>query len=122
MIAMFWKFVVSLLVAALFLVNIFRRHWVIPVIGAGLMVVSALVVGSLYPLFVQQFQVRPSELVKEQPYIERNIVATRDAYAVANTVKEDYAGTVEGRQKDYRQLLDDFLPMFVDYAKEKHVV
>jgi len=87
-------FVVSLLVAALFLVNIFRRHWVIPAIGAGLMVVSAIVVGSLYPLFVQQFQVRPSELVKEQPYIERNIVATRDAYAVADTVKEDYAGTV----------------------------
>ena len=86
--------VVSLLVAALFLVNIFRRHWVIPVIGAGLMVVSALVVGSLYPFFVQQFQVRPSELVKEQPYIDRNITATRGAYAVVNTAIEDYAGTV----------------------------
>ena len=87
--------VVALLVAALFLVNCFRRHWVIPVIGAGLMIVSAIVVGSLYPLFVQQFQVRPSELVKEQPYIDRNIQATRTAYGVAGTEMADYPGTVD---------------------------
>ena len=87
--------VVAVLVAVLFLLNCFRRHWVIPVIGAGLMIVSAVVVGTLYPLFVQQFQVRPSELVKEQPYIDRNIQATRTAYAVANAEMKDYAGTVD---------------------------
>ncbi len=85
---------VALLVAALFFVNAFRRHWVIPVIGAGLLVVTSLVVGTVYPLIVQQFQVKPSELVREEPYLERNINATRDAYDIADSEVSDYAGTV----------------------------
>ena len=85
---------ISVLVAVLFLVNVFRRHWVIPVIGAGLLVLTSVVVGSLYPLIVQQFQVRPSELVREQPFLERNINATRDAYDIADSEVTDYAGTV----------------------------
>ena len=75
---------VSVLVALLFLVNVFRRQWVIPVIGAGLLVLTSVVVGAIYPMLVQQFQVRPSELVREQPYLERNINATRDAYDIAD--------------------------------------
>ena len=85
---------VSAIVGLLFLVNAFRRAWVVPLIGLGLMVLTGIVVGVLYPLFVQQFQVRPSELVKEQPYIARNIQATRDAYGVANAEVTDYPGTV----------------------------
>jgi len=85
---------VSILVAALFFINAFRRHWVLPVIGAGLLIVTSVVVGALYPMFVQQFQVRPSELVKEQPYLDRNITATRSAYDIADSTVTDYAGTV----------------------------
>jgi uncharacterized membrane protein (UPF0182 family) len=85
---------VSLLVAALFLVNTLRRHWVIPVLGLGLMIVISVVVGALYPLVVQQFQVRPSELVREEPYIQRNIDATRAAYGIEDAVINDYPGTV----------------------------
>ena len=85
---------VSVLVAVLFFVNVFRRHWVIPVIGAGLLVLTSIVVGSLYPLIVQQFQVRPNELVKEQPYLQRNIDATRAAYDIADAEIKDYPGTV----------------------------
>jgi uncharacterized membrane protein (UPF0182 family) len=85
---------VSALVALLFFVNVFRRHWAIPVIGAGLLVVTSLVVGTVYPLIVQQFQVRPSELVREQPYLERNINATRAAYDIADSEVSDYPGTV----------------------------
>jgi uncharacterized membrane protein (UPF0182 family) len=85
---------VALLVAALFLFNAIRRHWVIPVIGLGLLILTSVVVGALYPLFVQQFQVRPSELVREQPYIQRNIEATRAAYGIDDAEVKDYAGTV----------------------------
>lgn len=85
---------ISVLVAVLFLVNVFRRHWVIPVMGAGLLVLTSVVVGMLYPLIVQQFQVRPSELVREQPYLERNINATRAAYDIADSEVTDYPGTV----------------------------
>jgi uncharacterized protein len=85
---------VALLVAALFFLNALRRHWVIPALGLGLMIVISIVVGALYPLFVQQFQVRPSELVREEPYIERNIEATRAAYDIADAQITEYAGTV----------------------------
>lgn len=85
---------VALLVAALFFLNALRRHWVIPALGLGLMIVISIVVGALYPLFVQQFQVRPSELVREEPYIERNIEATRAAYDINDAQITEYAGTV----------------------------
>lgn len=85
---------VSIIVAALFIFNIFRRHWVIPTIGAGLMIVTSIVIGGLYPLVVQQFQVRPSELVREEPYIQRNIDASREAYGIQDAVISDYEGTV----------------------------
>jgi uncharacterized membrane protein (UPF0182 family) len=85
---------VSILVSLLFFINVFRRHWVLPVLGAGLLLVTSVVVGALYPMFVQQFQVRPSELVKEQPYLDRNITATRAAYDIADSEVSDYAGTV----------------------------
>ncbi|NCG03323.1 MAG: UPF0182 family protein, partial [Actinomycetales bacterium] len=39
-------------------------------------------------------QVSPSELVREEPYIQRNIEATRDAYGIADAEIEDYAGSV----------------------------
>ncbi len=86
---------IALLVAVLFILNAFRRHWAIPTIGAGLLLLSSLVLGLVYPLILQQFVVRPSELVKEEPYLERNITATRDAYDIADAEIADYPGTVE---------------------------
>ena len=83
---------VSLLVSVLFFLAAFRRHWVLPTIGAGLLVLTAIVAGVIYPLFVQQFQVRPSELVREQPYLERNINATRAAYDIADAEIINYPG------------------------------
>ena len=86
---------VALIVAVLFIANIFRSSWAVPVIGLGLMFLTSIVVGTIYPLIVQQFQVRPSELVKESPYIQRNIDSTRDAYSIVDAAVTDYAGTVD---------------------------
>jgi uncharacterized membrane protein (UPF0182 family) len=85
---------VAILVAALFIFNIFRRQWVIPSFGLGLLILTSVVIGGLYPMIVQQFQVRPSELVREAPYIQLNIDATRDAYSIVNADVVDYAGSV----------------------------
>ena len=70
---------VALITATLFIVNMVIQNWVIPLLGLGLLVLTSILVGGVYPAIVQQFQVRPSELVREQPYIERNITATRSA-------------------------------------------
>jgi uncharacterized membrane protein (UPF0182 family) len=86
---------VALITAVLFIVNMIVRNWVIPLIGLGLLVLTSILVGGVYPAIVQQFQVRPSELVREQPYIERNITATRSAYDIADAQIQEYPGTVE---------------------------
>lgn len=86
---------VALITAVLFLVNMIVRNWIIPLIGLGLLILTSILVGGVYPAIVQQFQVRPSELVREQPYIERNITATRSAYDIADAQIQEYPGTVE---------------------------
>ncbi|MGA0010102.1 MAG: UPF0182 family protein [Candidatus Nanopelagicales bacterium] len=86
---------VALIVAVLFIVNMIVRNWIIPLIGLGLLLLTSILVGGVYPAIVQQFQVRPSELVREQPYIERNINATRSAYDIADAQIQEYPGTVE---------------------------
>src|SRR3546814_1125274 len=63
----------------LFIVNIWRRGWTLPILGVGLWALIAVVAGAIYPQFVQRFQVTPNEPERERPYIARNIEATRDA-------------------------------------------
>jgi uncharacterized membrane protein (UPF0182 family) len=48
---------------------------------------AVLVLGSLLPILVQQFVVKPNELAKESPYIAHNIGFTREAYNL-NRIKE----------------------------------
>ena len=86
---------IALIVAVLFFVNIFRSIWRVAVAGFVLMAASALVIGGIYPAIVQQFQVRPSELVKEQEYLSRNIAATRAAYGLDQVQTSEYAAAEE---------------------------
>ncbi|MGW6709604.1 UPF0182 family membrane protein [Streptomyces sp. NPDC054956] len=91
---------IAAICAVLFFATLWRRTWQLPVIGFGLMVLSAILIGGLYPAIVQKFQVQPNEQAKESPYVEKNIKATRDAYGVAGTDVSDYAGVpAEGTDK-----------------------
>jgi uncharacterized membrane protein (UPF0182 family) len=71
---------ISIAAAILFIVNIWRRGWVFPIIAVGLWGFVSIVVGTVYPAVIQRFTVQPNELAREQKYIERNITATRDAF------------------------------------------
>src|SRR5690606_12316376 len=75
----------------LFFANIFRRTWMLPSVGVALLVLSAILLGAVWPGVVQQFQVSPSEPDKEAPYIGRNIEATRAAYDIADAEITPYA-------------------------------
>jgi len=75
--------IVSIIAAALFLSNIWRRGWVLPVIAVGLWGFVSLIVGTIVPAVVQNFTVKPNEFANESPYIKRNIAATRDAFDLA---------------------------------------
>jgi uncharacterized membrane protein (UPF0182 family) len=83
--------VIAGICALLFIANAVLRRWVVPTIGLILMVLSAIVLGIVYPGAVQYFSVKPNEPVKERPYIERNIAATRAAYGVENVEITDYS-------------------------------
>ena len=76
--------VIALICAVLFLVGAFRRSALLPAMGFGLLVLSAVLLGGVYPYIIQQFVVGPNEQVKERPYIAREIAGTRAAYGVAS--------------------------------------
>ena len=87
--------IAAIAVAALFVVWIFRADWRIPAVGAGLMILSTLVVGNLYPWAIQQFQVQPNERALEQPFIQRNIDATRTAHGLDDINEIPYTASTD---------------------------
>ncbi|MFS0695305.1 UPF0182 family protein [Streptomyces nitrosporeus] len=86
-------FCIAVICAVLFFATLWRRTWQLPVIGFGLMVLSAILIGGLYPAIVQKFQVQPNEQAKEAEFIQKNIDATRDAYDIDDAKVDDYTGT-----------------------------
>src|SRR3954452_9473041 len=81
---------VALICAVLIFINVWRKTWQLPALGLGLLVFSAVVIGGIYPATVQYFKVRPSEPIREAPYIQRNIDATRSAYNLDGVVTKPF--------------------------------
>ena len=75
---------IALLSFGLFIFNIFRRGWTLPVVAVGLWALVSVIAGVGYPAFVQRFQVEPEESTREAPYIDHNIEATRAALGLDN--------------------------------------
>ncbi len=73
---------ISLGAVVLLVVNLRRRGWIMPVIAVGLWAFVAIVMGGIYPAFVQRFQVEPNETTREAEYTQRNIDATRTAFGL----------------------------------------
>ena len=115
--------VVALAAAALLILNTwFKTLWLLALAGGAWMVLS-LVVGGLYPSFVQTVQVNPNELDVERPYLRQHIEATRAAYDIdaiearrftgeqelTRQVFSEDAATIDNlRLWDYRPLLTTF--------------
>jgi len=83
--------VIAVICAALFFAGALRRTALLPAVGFGLLVLSAVIIGGIYPLIVQQFVVKPNELAKEGPYLSREIGATRSAYGLSNVQVTPYS-------------------------------
>jgi uncharacterized membrane protein (UPF0182 family) len=73
---------IALFCALLFLVNIRFRGWALPVFAIGILVLASIVIGGLFPAFVQRFRVEPQELQLETKFIDDNIRFTRLAYDI----------------------------------------
>lgn len=83
---------ISVIVAVAILVfsNAFIRNLVWPSMALGLLALSAVAIGGIYPFAVQQFSVKPSPLQKESVYIQRSIDATRTAFGLNNMTDTQY--------------------------------
>ncbi len=84
---------IAIICAVLFFLNVWRRTWLLPSVGLALLVLSAVLLGMIWPGIVQQFQVDPTEADKEETYIAANIDATRDAYDVSDVVVKEFTST-----------------------------
>ncbi|HEY9564821.1 MAG TPA: UPF0182 family protein [Nocardioides sp.] len=86
---------IALICAVLFFANVIRRTWILPSVALGLLVLSSILLGMIWPAIVQQFQVSPSQAVKEEPYLQKNIDATRAAYDIEDVEVTDFKGETD---------------------------
>jgi len=95
--------VIAFLCAGLFFANGFLRRWTLAITGLVLMMVSGLILGLIYPLVVQSFQVKPNEPDLERPYIQAHIDATRQAYGIDKTEVTQYDAVTQVRPGQLKQ-------------------
>ena len=86
-------FYLSLAASAILLYNVRSRGWSLPVVAVGLWAFVALVIGVLYPTFLQALKVGPNQQSLEAPYIQRNITATRAAYGLDKVKYHSFAAS-----------------------------
>src|SRR5680860_1458744 len=82
--------VVAAISAVLLLVNIHYRGWRLPAVGVGLLLITWLLAGQIYPTVVQQYRVSPNESQLESEYIDYNIESTRWAFGLDKTSVRDF--------------------------------
>ncbi len=71
-----------------------------PLFAIGLWGFAGLVGGVIYPSIVQSVTVEPNERIREAPYIERNIAATRYAYGLDQAVETKFPAEQSVKQSD----------------------
>ncbi len=87
--------IIALICAVLFFAGVFRPGGMLPGVSLGLLVLSSVLIGGVYPLLVEQFQVRPNQQGKEAAFIGRNIEATRDAYKIGDAQITPYSAEAD---------------------------
>src|SRR6476659_7660161 len=93
---------ILMLIAAIcaigFIVGAFTRSIKLPAIALGLLVLSSVLIGGVWPLVLQQVVVNPNGINREPEYIARNIEATRTAYNIQDNQINyvDYPGQLAG--------------------------
>ncbi|WP_414474623.1 UPF0182 family protein [Microvirga sp. M2] len=70
--------------------NIWQRTYRLPLIAIALVLASSWAFDGIYPALFERVYVRPNELQLQKPYIERNIVFTRQAYGLNRFIPKPF--------------------------------
>ncbi|MBW3561378.1 MAG: UPF0182 family protein [Actinobacteria bacterium] len=92
--------IVAAVAVVLLLLNIRRRGWVLPGAAIGLLVLASIVLQGIYPAAIQRLRVDPQELEREEPFIARNLEATRVAYDLADVTRQRFEVRNDFSQED----------------------
>lgn len=118
---------VALASALLLLLNTwFRTLWLLGV-AAGAWFLLSILVGTVYPAFVQTVQVEPNELEVERPYIRNHLEATRAAFDLDAIETRQFTGeqdlsreVFEGDQATIDNLrLWDYRPLLTTFGQQQ---
>ena len=82
--------IISVISAALFIANIWARRISLPLAAVAIWILFAFLAGGVWPWAVQRFSVQPQEPIRERPYIERNIAATRVGFGLDDVATEPF--------------------------------
>ena len=104
--ALYLLIAISLSAVVLLVFNLRQRGWTLPIIAVGLWAFVAIVMGGIYPAFVQRFQVEPNETSREVEFTQRNIDATREAFGLepdADVTETAFAYTTDVTADELRE-------------------
>ena len=86
---------IALLTAGLYLSVIKTNSWCLPLLASALWLVVSIIGGVIYPAVVQSLIVDPNQEIREAPFIERNVDATREALGLTDiSIREVQFGTL----------------------------
>ena len=83
--------VISFIAAGLFLFNIFKRSFKLPLFTLVTLIPIYFILSTIFPSILQKFFVEPNEIEMESPYIVHNIKFTRLAYDLNRVKTIDFA-------------------------------
>ena len=86
---------VSIAMAVAIFLNGFRHGYALSGVAIAAWILAAIVIGGIYPSIVQQYQVQPSEVVLERPYLQQNINMTRLAFGLDSVDSQPFPGDAE---------------------------
>ena len=81
---------ITIVLAIFIFINIFIKKTKLIIGGVVTLFIASLLLNTIYPGLVQQYQVEPNEVAKEAPYIEYNIEFTKKAYNLDEIEKRDF--------------------------------
>lgn len=99
---------IAIIASIFFIFNAFQKGMVRTFVVIASWLIVSILIGTIYPLVIQTFVVKPSRDSKEREFTQRNIKATREAYGL-DGVKETNVNFTQGISSENSAEVKDVL-------------